>query len=146
VKGEKVTDNIKKASVQWVDKFKFVGTGHSKRSIVMDAPEAAGGDGSAVSPGELVLVGLGGCTGVDIVSMLTKMRVPFRDLKIDVEAEPVETHPKIYKSVKIIYRFYGCENQEKAKKAVGMSKEKYCSVSAILAKSAAMSYEIHFED
>ena len=137
---------IKKASVKWVENMKFVGTGHTGRSLVMDAPSKAGGDDSAVTPGELILIGLGGCTGVDVVGMMTKMRVSFRDLKIEVEAEPVETYPKIYKRVKLIYRFYGCSDQAKAKKAVGMSKEKYCSVSAILSKSAEVSCDIVFED
>ena len=137
---------IKRAKVRWVEKMKFVGTGPSGKSLVMDAPEKSGGDGSAVTPGELVLLGLGGCTGVDVASMLTKMRVPFRDLQVDVEAEPVETYPKIYKWVNIIYRFYGCEDEAKARKAVGMSKEKYCSVSAIVGKSAEMRHEIIFAD
>ena len=137
---------IKKARVKWAENLKFIGTGHSGKSLVMDAPEAAGGNGSAVTPGELLLIGLGGCTAVDVVSMLNKMRVAFRDLQVDIEAEPVETYPKIYKWVKIIYKFYGCENQAKAQKAVGMSKEKYCSVSAIIGKSAEMKHEIIFED
>ena len=137
---------IKKANAKWVEKMKFIGTGHSGRSIVMDVPSTAGGDGSAVTPGELVLIGLGGCTGMDVVSLLNKIQTPFRDLKIDIEAEPVESYPKVYKWIKIIYRFYGCDNREKAKKAVEMSKEKYCSVSAILSKSADVSYEIVFED
>jgi len=113
-----MTAEIKKANVKWVEKMKFVGTGYSGHSIVMDTPSASGGDGSAVAPGELVLIGLGGCTGVDVVVMMQKMRVPLRDLKIEIEAEPVESHPKVYKWIKIIYRFYGCDNHEKAKKAV----------------------------
>ncbi|MCD6163702.1 MAG: OsmC family protein [candidate division Zixibacteria bacterium] len=137
---------IKTANIKWVEKMKFVGTGPSGRSIVMDTPESSGGDGSAVMPSELVLIGLGGCTGVDVVSMLAKMRVPLRDLKIDIEAEPVDAYPKTYKRIKIIYKFYGCDNHNKAKKAVGLSKEKYCSVSVILSKSAEMSHEIVFED
>ncbi len=136
---------IKKARVKWVENMKFVGTGPSGKSLIMDAPEKSGGDGSAVTPGELMLIGLGGCTGVDVVSMLKKMRVPLRDLQVEIEAEPVEEHPKIYKWVKVIYRFFGCENEAKAAKAVGMSKEKYCSVSAILGKSAEMRHEVIFE-
>ncbi|MCP4584042.1 MAG: OsmC family protein [candidate division Zixibacteria bacterium] len=137
---------IKKAQIKWVEKLKFVGTGHGGRSLIMDAPEAAGGDGSAVTPGELLLIGLGGCTSIDTISMLNKMRVPFRDLQVEIEAEPVETYPKIYKWVKIVYKFYGCENQAKARKAVGLSKEKYCSVSAIIGKSAELKHEIVFEN
>ena len=141
-----MTAEIKTAKIKWIEKMKFIGTGPSGQSLIMDVPEKSGGDGSAVSPGELLLIGLGGCTAVDVVNMLNKMRVPLRDLQIDVEAEPVETHPKIYKWVKIIYKFYGCGDQAKAKKAVGMSKEKYCSISAIIGKSAEVSYELVFED
>jgi len=137
---------IKTAKVKWIEKMKFMGTGHTGRSLIMEAPDKSGGGGSAVTPGELLLIGLGGCTAVDVVSMLNKMRVPLRDFQIEVEAETVETHPKIYKWVKIIYKFYGCGDQAKAKKAVGMSKEKYCSVSAIVSKSADVSYELVFED
>jgi putative redox protein len=126
--------------------MKFIGTGDSNRSIVMDVPEKSGGEGSSVAPGELILISLGGCTGVDVISILSKMRVPLRDLKIDIEAEPEKAHPKTYKWIKIIYKFYGCADQAKAKKAVGMSKEKYCSVSVMLSRSADISYEIVFED
>lgn len=141
-----MANEIKQARVKWIENMKFLGVGPSGKSMIMDAPEKSGGNGSAVTPGELVLLGLGGCTGVDVVNMLKKMRVAFRDLQIEIEAEPVEDHPKIYKWVKTTYRFFGCEDQAKAKKAVGMSKEKYCSVAAIVGKSAEMSHEIVFED
>jgi putative redox protein len=137
---------IKTAKIKWIEKLKFIGTGHTGRSLIIDVPEKSGGDGSAVTPGELLLIGLGGCTAVDVITMLNKMRVPLRDLQVEVEAEPEETYPKIYKWVKIIYKFYGCGDQAKAKKAVGMSKEKYCSVSAIVGKSAKLSHELVFED
>lgn len=137
---------IKTAKVKWIERMKFIGTGHTGRSLIMDVPEKSGGDGSAVTPAELLLISLGGCTAVDVVTMLNKMRVPLRDLQIEIEAELAETYPKIYKWVKIIYKFYGCGDQAKAKKAVGMSKEKYCSVSAIVGKSAKLSHELVFED
>ena len=140
-----MSGEIKRTRVKWVENMKFVGTGNSGKSIVMDAPAKSGGEGSAITPGELVLVSLGGCTAVDVISILNKMRVAVRDLKIDIEAEAVEEHPKIYRWVKMIYRFYGCEDQAKARKAVGLSKEKYCSVSAILSKSAEVKYDIIFE-
>ena len=137
---------VKKARVKWVENMKFVGTGPSGNSMVMDTPPRVGGEGSAVTPGELMLIGLGGCTAVDVVSILNKMRVKFDDLAVDIEAEPVETHPKVYKTIKMYYRFKGCEDQNKAQKAVVMSKDKYCSVSAMLSKTADIDYEIIFED
>lgn len=141
-----MTAEVRRAHVKWVEGLKFVGTDHGGHSIVMDSPAKAGGDDSAVAPGELVLVGLGGCTGVDVVNILKKMRVPFRDVKIEIEAEPVETHPKIYRWVKIIYRFFGVADKSKAKRAVELSHEKFCSLAVILSKSAEVSYEIIFED
>jgi len=140
-----VSGEIKTAQVKWIEKMKFLGTGNSGKSIVMDAPVRSGGDGSAISPGELVLLALGGCTSVDVIGILNKMRVGFRDLRVDIEAEAVETYPKIYRRVKLIYRFYGCQDQQKARKAVALSKQKYCSVSAILEKSTEVEYEIMFE-
>lgn len=137
---------IKKANVKWIENLKFVGTGYSGKSIVMDAPDKSGGQGSAVIPGELLLIALGGCTGVDVVSMLNKMRVPFRDLRIEVEGEPVDEHPRIYKQVKTIYRFYGCASEAKARKAINLSRGKYCSLAAIVGKSAEMIHEIIFEE
>jgi len=136
---------IKKARVKWVENLKFVGTGHSGKSVVMDAAEKAGGEGSGPTPAELLLVGLGGCTGIDVVSMLKKMRVPFRDFHVEIEGEAVDEYPKVYKWVNVVYRFFGCEDEAKAVKAVGMSKEKYCSVSAIISKSAELRHEIKFE-
>jgi putative redox protein len=140
-----VSGEIKRAQVKWVERMKFVGTGNSGKSIIMDAPVVSGGEGSAITPGELVLVALGGCTSVDVIGMLNKMRVPFRDLKIEIEAETVEEYPKIYRWVKMIYRICGCKDENKARKAVALSKEKYCSVSAILARSAEVKYDIVFE-
>ena len=137
---------IKRAQVKWVENLRFVGVSNSGRSIVMDGPAAVGGDASAVTPGELVFIALGGCTGVDVISILKKMRVSLRDLKIEIEGEPVETHPRIYKWIKLTYRFYGVADRDKARQAVALSQEKYCSVSAIVKKSAELAHEIVFEE
>ena len=137
---------IKRAQVKWVENLRFVGVSNSGRSIVMDGLAAVGGDASAVTPGELVFIALGGCTGVDVISILKKMRVSLRDLKIEIEGEPVETHPRIYKWIKLTYRFYGVADRDKARQAVALSQEKYCSVSAIVKKSAELAHEIVFEE
>jgi putative redox protein len=140
-----MAENLKRARVKWVENLKFIGTSNSGRSIAMDASADMGG-GSSVTPGELVFLALGGCTGVDVVSILNKMRVPFRDLRIEIEGEPVDTHPKTYKWIKIIYHFYGVSEPEKARQAVQLSQDKYCSVSAIVRESADLTYEIVFEN
>jgi putative redox protein len=141
-----MSENMRRAHVKWVEDFKFVGTSNSGRSIVMDSSASGGKGGSSTTPGELIFLALGGCTGIDVVSLLEKMRVPFRDLRIDIEGETVAADPKIYKWIKLIYRFYGVADKEKAGKAVALSQEKYCSVSAIVKKSTDFSFEIVFED
>ena len=141
-----MSEDIRRAQVKWVEQFKFVGTSNSGHSIVMDAGASNGSGGSSVTPGELIFLALGGCTGIDVVSLLAKMRVPFRDLRIDIEGEPVGTHPKIYKWVKMIYRFYGVADPDKARQAVDLSQDKYCSVSAIVKKSTEFSFDIVFEE
>jgi putative redox protein len=140
-----MADQIKHARVKWIENLKFAGTSNSGKSIIMDASADMGG-GSAVTPGELVFLALGGCTGIDVVSILNKMRVPFRDLKIDIEGEPVDTYPKTYKWIKITYRIFGVADKEKARQAVALSQEKYCSVSAIVKQSTELTHEIIFEE
>jgi putative redox protein len=140
-----MADQIKHARVKWIENLKFAGTSSSGKSIIMDASADMGG-GSAVTPGELVFLALGGCTGIDVVSILNKMRVPFRDLKIDIEGQPVDTYPKTYKWIKITYRIFGAADKDKARQAVALSQTKYCSVSAIVKQSTELTHEIVFED
>lgn len=140
-----MASDIRKAHIKWIERLRFAGMTNSGRALIMDAPQSSGGDGSAPTPGELLLVSLGGCTAVDVVSILNKMRVPFRDLQVDVEGEAVDTHPKIYKSIKITYRIFGVADKSKAEQAVKLSQDKYCSVSAIVGKSAQLSHTIEFE-
>ena len=140
-----MADQIKRAQVKWIENYKFAGTSNSGKSIMMDASADMGG-GSAVTPGELIFLALGGCTGIDVVNILTKMRVPFRDLKIEIEGEPVDTYPKTYKWIKVTYRIIGVADEEKARQAVALSQDKYCSVSAIVRQSTKLTHEIVFEE
>lgn len=108
--------------------------GHSK--IEIDAR-------NGFSPKALLLSGLAGCTGVDVVDVLEKMRVPFSDLAIDAEAEQTDEHPRVFKFITLTYRIKtGKENSEKVKKAVDLSLEKYCGVAAMLRKNSRIQYEI----
>jgi putative redox protein len=121
-----------KARIQWKGGMKFL----------MDA-KAPFGEGSAATPKELLLMGLAGCTGMDVVDILRKARVPFDKLDIEAEGEQVTTHPMVFKSIHIRYIFSGINPPlEKAQKAVGLSQEKYCSISAMLKRSAEITYEI----
>jgi putative redox protein len=140
-----MADQTKRAQVKWVENYKFAGTSNSGKSIIMDGSAEMGG-GSAVTPGELVFLALGGCTGIDVVSILNKMHVPFRDLKIEIEGEPVDAYPKTYKWIKITYRIFGVADRDKSRQAVALSQDKYCSVAAIVRQSTELTHEIIFED
>jgi putative redox protein len=98
------------------------------------------------SPKALLLTGLAGCAGIDVVSMLEKMRVPFADLEIEVQTEQTETDPKVFKDLRMIFCLKtGEENREKVKKAIDLSLEKYCGVAAMLRKNSSISYIIELE-
>jgi putative redox protein len=94
-------------------------------------------------PKALLLTGLAGCSGIDVVDILEKMRVPFADLTIDAEAEQTTDHPKVFKTIHLTYRVkMEEENREKLKKAIDLSLEKYCGVAAMLKKNSRIEYEI----
>src|SRR5215213_8118480 len=101
-------------------------------------------DGKAgFSPKALLLSGLAGCSGIDVVEILEKMRVPFADLKIEVEADQTSEHPKVFKDIHINFIVKtGEENRDKIKKAIDLSLDKYCGVSAMLKKNSKINYTI----
>jgi len=129
------------AEVQHVRGLTFVGKGKTNHWVVMDGPFELGGSEAGTRPMELVLVALGGCTGMDVVSILGKMKVKFTDFKISITAEEKEEYPKIFKKIHIKYLIYGDVPEDKVKKAIELSQTRYCSVSGILRKSAEVTYE-----
>lgn len=97
-------------------------------------------------PKALLLAGLAGCSGVDVVDILEKMRVDFSSLVIETEAEQTEEHPKVFKDILITYKIKtGKENEEKVKKAIELSLERYCGVSAMLKKNSPVNYKLVIE-
>ena len=136
-----------KASVdlKWTGGMSFEGEVDSFK-IPLDASIDVGGNDSAPRPKKLILLALAGCTAMDVVSILEKMRVQLSDLSIAVEAEQSEgEHPYVYTQFKIIYNFKGEgleNNTDKVEKAVKLSQEKYCGVSAMLSKIGPVDYEI----
>ena len=111
--------------------------------ITVDVDKANGGQDLGPRPKALMLVALAGCTGMDIVSILEKMRVNLVDLNVKVEGEVTEEHPKHFTSMHIIYEFWGKDLPlEKLEKAVSLSDEKYCGVSATLKKGIPVTHEI----
>lgn len=103
------------------------------------------GDDSGPSPKKLLLSSLAGCTGMDVVSLLKKMRVNITGFEMDIEADLTEEHPKVYSEIRLIYRFFGNDlNKEKVEKSVRLSQEKYCGVSAMLRKNCPINYSIEY--
>lgn len=121
----------------------FEGLSESGHRIIMDASEEVGGENRGVRPMELVLLSLGGCTGMDVVSILRKMRVTYTAFEIEIDADRVLTHPKVYERLMLRYRLEGERaSSDQIIRAVKLSQEKYCSVSAMLARTAEVLVEI----
>ncbi|MBL7758122.1 MAG: OsmC family protein [Chitinophagaceae bacterium] len=95
------------------------------------------------NPKSLLLSAIAGCSGIDVVDILEKMRVPFSDLTIDVEAEQTTEHPKVFLDIYITYKIKtAAENEDKVKKAIDLSLDKYCGVSAMLRKNSPVHYKL----
>ena len=134
-----------RARVKWLDNMSFVGESGSGHSVVMDGAPEAGGRDLGVRPMEMVLLGLGGCTAFDVVSILKKSRQPVIGCEVHLEAERSDGVPKIFTKIELRYVIYGENLSEKqVSRAVMLSSDKYCSVSRMLEKSAEIchSYEI----
>ena len=129
------------AKTTWIEKQRFDGVASSGHKIVVDGDKAAGN-----SPMELVLIGLCGCTGYDVVSILQKKREPFTSLEVRAEAERAVDPPSVYTEIKLIYRAGGKISHKAVEDAVRLSKEKYCSVSAMLQKTAKITTQIEYVD
>lgn len=116
-------------------------------TVTTDASVENGGNDLGPSPKALLLAGLIGCSGIDIMSITKKMKVDLDDLNVDIEAETRDEDPKIYNYIKIIYRFKGKNvPYDKVERAVKLSMEKYCGVSAMLEKAVPITYEVVVEE
>jgi putative redox protein len=119
---------------------RFAGISSSRHAIVLDA----GKEKIANSPMELVLIGLCGCTASDVVSILRKKREPFTSLEVHARAERAPEPPTVYTEIHLTYRVGGKVSTKAVEDAVRLSEEKYCSVAAMLNKSARITYEIEY--
>lgn len=129
------------ARALWTDNHRFVVEADSGHAIVTDGDKKTGN-----SPMELVLLGLCGCTGYDVASILQKKREPFTSLEVRAEAERAEQPPSVYTAIKLIYKVGGKVSRKSVEDAVRLSKEKYCSVSAMLEKTATITSEIEIDE
>lgn len=125
------------AKLRWVDGERFIVGASSGHAIVVDAESK-----TAASPMELVLMGLCACTATDVVSILRKKREPFTRVSVDAQAEKANEPPKVYTQIKLVYTVSGQVTRKAVEDAVRLSEEKYCSVSAMLKKTADITTEI----
>ncbi len=129
------------AKVTLVKDMQFTGKATSGHTLSMDADEASGGHNTGFRPMELLLVGFGGCSGMDVISILRKKRQPVSGLEINVKGEKTDDYPKVYREVHIEYVVKGIGVEKEAvERAIKLSLEKYCSVGATLAKAGTITH------
>ncbi len=129
------------AQVTWVDGMQFVGEAGSGHAVVLDGRENVGGRNTGLRPLELMLVGLAGCTAMDVVHILKRKRQQVTDLQVQVEAERADDHPRVYTTITLKYIVCGHNLSEKAVvDSIELSEKKYCSASAMLGKTAEINY------
>lgn len=128
------------ARALWTDKERFLGEASSGHALIVDA----GAEKSANSPVELLLIALCACTGSDVVGILRKKREPFTSLEVRASGERTADFPQVYTSIRVTYRVGGNVTHKAMEDAVRLSKEKYCSVSAMLEKAAMIEFAIEY--
>lgn len=131
-----------KIKVNWQKNLSFLAEVNN-HNLILDASEQVGGENKGPRPKPLLMAALAGCTGMDVVSILKKMRVELDDFNVYVEGDITEEHPKQFTSMHIIYEFKGKNlPEEKLQKAVDLSDERYCGVSAMFKKAIKITHEI----
>ncbi len=126
-----------KTSTRWKHNQVFKSS-QEENSIIIDGDKKEG-----MSPKALLLSALAGCSGIDVIEILEKKRVLFSDLSIKVEAEQTEEHPRVFKDIEVQFSLKtGKENEEKVRKAIELSLDKYCGVAAMLRKTSAIHYKL----
>jgi putative redox protein len=135
------------ARIKWLDHMSFVGEAGSGHSVVMDGAPENGGRNLGPRPMEMVLLGLGGCTAFDVVTILLKSRVPVDDCVVELSAVRADAIPAVFTKIHLHYIVKGVGLQDKqVKRAVDLTAEKYCSVSMMLKSSVELSYDYEIDD
>jgi len=131
-----------KCRVKWLDHMSFVGESDSGHSVVMDGSPDIGGRDLGVRPMEMLLLGLGGCTAIDVVSILHKSRQAIVDCEVEIEAERADEIPKVFTRIHVHFIVSGRDlDSKKVQKAVELSADKYCSASRMLEKAAEITHD-----
>jgi putative redox protein len=128
--------------VKWQGKKAFEATSSTGHKVLMDASLEVGGEDKGPRPMEMLLMGLGGCSGIDVIMMLEKGQQNVQDCQIEITSERADGVPAVYTKIHVHFKVTGTGlNEKKVSRAVGLSAEKYCSVSKMLEKTAEMSHD-----
>lgn len=131
----------KTAFVKQVQGITFVGKTDSNHWITMDGPENFYGSNAGIRPKELILLGLAGCTGSDVVAILQKKKIDLKGFEINVNAEQQDEHPQVFTKIHLEFNFYGKNISDKdVERAIELSQTKYCSVTVMLQKAVEITH------
>ena len=132
-----------KATAKWVSNLAFDATSNNGHTVRLDTTVEGGSLDSGMSPKQMVLAAVCGCSGMDVVGILDKMKVPYTKLEIEAEAEQTSEHPKVFKFVNMSYKAdIAPEHLDKLKRAAELSHDKYCGVSVMLSKHCPVNYTV----
>jgi putative redox protein len=132
-----------KTTATWVSDLAFDVTSDNNHTIRLDTTKESGSINSGMSPKQVLLGALCACSGIDVLSIIDKMRVTYSKLYISAMAEQTAEHPKVFKSIEMLYRIdTTAEDAEKVEKAIHLSHEKYCGISAMLKKHCDITFTI----
>jgi len=129
-------------NIKWQGGMAFEGTKESGHAVLMDAAPEVGGENKGARPMEMVLLGLGGCTSIDVIMMLQKAKQAVEDCQVEIRSERSDSIPKVFTKIHVHFKITGQDlNPKKVERAVNLSAEKYCSVSKMLEASVEMSHD-----
>ena len=128
-------------NVKLVEGMQFVARGESGHAVLLDSDPSVGGNDSASRPVEMLLCALGGCTGMDVISILRKMRTIPTAFSVQIEDERASEHPKVLTRIHFVYRFVGDIPEANAKKAIELSMQRYCPITNMVNKTAVVTWE-----
>jgi putative redox protein len=136
-----------KTRVKWAHDMTFVGETASGHALVMDAAPDIGGRNLGPRPMELLLLGLGGCSAIDVVLILKRSREAITDCDVEIEAERASTEPKVFTKIKLHFIVTGSKlDPKKVDRAINLSHDKYCSASVMLAATAKITYDFEIRE
>jgi len=136
-----------KARVKWVENVCFIGESESNHSVILDGPEELGGRKLGMRPMEMLLIGMGGCTSFDVVTILKKSRQAISDCYAEIEAIRADTVPKVFTKIHIHFVLKGKGlDKDQVERAIKLSAEKYCSASIMLSKSVEITHDFEIKE